>query len=131
MELHLKISGLLMILLALIHIFFPRYFNWKKEFEKVGLINRQMMYVHTFFIGLVVFLMGILCLYSSQKIINTPLGKQIAFGFFIFWFLRLIIQFFGYSRELWWGKKFETTIHIFFTLLWVYFSLIFFLIYYF
>ena len=39
------------------------------------------------------------------------------FGFFI--------QFFGYSSELWKGKKFETVIHVLFVFIWTYLSVVF------
>lgn len=130
MEIHLKIIGILMIVLALIHGIFPKRFDWKTELRPLSLINRQVMYVHTFFIAVIVFLMGLLCLTSSQEIIETNLGKKIALGLGIFWFLRLLIQFFGYSSELWKGKTFETTIHVLFAILWAYFSAIFLLIYF-
>ncbi len=129
MELHLKITGLILTILGLIHIFFPKYFNWKSELKGLSLINRQMMYVHTFFIGLIVFLMGLLCLTYSSELIETPLGNKIVFGFGIFWAARLVVQFFGYSAKLWKGKKFETVIHILFSFLWAYLSAVFFFIY--
>lgn len=129
MEIHLKIIGSIMIVLAIIHVVFPRRFEWKKEFAAVSLINRQIMYVHTFFIALVVFLMGVLCLTSSDDLIETQLGNRLAFGLFIFWFFRLLIQFFGYSSQLWKGKRFETGVHIIFSVLWTYFSIVFFLIF--
>jgi hypothetical protein len=125
MEIHLKIIGTLLIGLATIHLIFPKYFNWTDELKSMSLINRQMMYVHTFFIGLVVFLMGLLCLTSSDELIGTEFGKRIAFGLGVFWTSRLIIQFFGYSSKLWKGKTFETTVHILFSLLWIYLSVIF------
>ncbi|MGB0932506.1 MAG: hypothetical protein ACPGVB_17110, partial [Chitinophagales bacterium] len=111
------------------HSIFPQYFNWKTEFESVTLINRQIMYVHTFFIAFVIFLMGLLCLTSSKEITETPLGNKIALGFAVFWTLRLLFQFFGYSSELWRGKKFETSIHIIFSVLWTYVSGVFWWIY--
>lgn len=125
MEIHFKIIGILFISLALVHIAFPKYFNWDKELKSLSLINRQMMTVHTFFIALTVFLMGILCLTSSTELIETNLGKKISFGLGIFWTVRLFIQFFGYSTDLWKGKKFETFMHITFSLLWSYISIIF------
>ncbi len=125
MEIHLKIIGLLLCVLALAHVAFPRYFNWKTELQSLSLINRQMMIVHTFFIALTVFLMGLLCFTSSKELINTRLGQTIALGFAIFWSIRLLIQFFGYSAELWKGKTFETSIHIIFSLLWLYLSYVF------
>jgi hypothetical protein len=129
MEIHLKIVGILFILLSLIHIAFPKYFKWGEELKSLSLINRQMMTVHTFFIALVVFLMGVLCLTSSDELIETNLGRKISLGLGIFWTVRLFIQFFGYSADLWKGKRFETNMHILFSLLWGYFSLTFLIIY--
>ncbi|WP_017734086.1 hypothetical protein [Nafulsella turpanensis] len=126
MELHLKIVGAILILLGVMHIIFPKYFNWSKELSSLSLINRQMMYIHTFFIALVVLLMGVLCLTSSYELAGTPLGKRIAFGLGIFWVVRLVFQFVGYSSKLWKGKKFETTVHVVFIFLWTYLSTVFF-----
>lgn len=125
MELQLKIIGILLICIGIFHITFPKQFNWKTEFASISLINRQMMYVHTFFIALTVLLMGVLCLTSSVQLIETDLGKKICLGFGIFWAIRLFIQFFVYSSKLWKGKIFETIIHIVFSFLWVYLSYVF------
>ncbi len=125
MHLHLKIIGIALIALAMVHIVFPKYFNWNKELNSLSLINRQMMTVHTFFIALLVFLMGLLCFTSSDELIETNLGKKICLGLGLFWTIRLLVQLFGYSSKLWKGKGFETTIHIIFIFLWAYFSFIF------
>jgi|SRR5688572_14302551 hypothetical protein len=129
MEQHLKIIGILLMLLALIHIIFPGYFKWKAELSFVSTINRQMMYVHTFFIAFAVFLMGLLCLTSYTELTTTSLGRKISLGLCIFWSARLFIQFFGYSSLLWKGKTFETTVHVLFSALWVYLSGVFLMIY--
>jgi hypothetical protein len=125
MELHLKIIGWLLIILALFHTIFPRYFNWRQELESLSLVNRQIMYIHTFFIGLIILLIGILCLTSSAELMGTTLGKRVCLGLGIFWAIRLYVQFFGYSSKLWIGKRFETNIHILFSIMWLYFSVIF------
>lgn len=125
MELQLKIIGILLIILGIIHVGFAKYFNWKMELSNLSLINRQMMQTHTFFIALTVFLMGILCFSCAEDLIDTKFGKKISLGLAIFWTLRLFFQFFIYSPKLWKGKKFETTIHILFSLLWIYLSIIF------
>jgi hypothetical protein len=76
MHLHLKIIGILLIGLALIHIVFPKYFKWDKELGSLSLINRQLMTVHTFFIALTVFLMGLLCLHHLLKLLAQTLAKK-------------------------------------------------------
>jgi hypothetical protein len=130
MTIHVYIAGWLQVALALIHFIFPRYFKWKDQLSGLALINRQLMYVHTFFIALVVLLMGSLCIAAPGDIITTRLGKVLSLGLFVFWATRLFFQLFVYKSGLWKGKRFETAVHILFTLIWIYLSMVFFLLYY-
>lgn len=129
MELHVKIIGFILIPLSLLHLFFPKHFKWKQELGSLSLINRQLMYVHTYFIALAIFLMGLLCITSSQELSGTVFGKRISLGLAIFWIARLLVQFLGYSSKLWKGKLFETVVHIVFAILWTYISVVFILTY--
>ena len=128
MEIHLQIIGTLLIVLSLIHVIFPSYFNWKNELQHLSLINRQMMTVHTFFIALTVFLIGLLCVTSASELIETSLGRKISLGLAVFWTIRLFTQIFIYSPILWKGKTFETIVHILFTIFWAYMSLVFWMV---
>jgi hypothetical protein len=128
MECNIKVIGFILVTLGLVHIIFPKYFNWQKELKLLSTINREMMIVHTFFIALTVFLMGVLCLTCAPDLMETNLGRKISFGLGVFWLARLIAQFFGYSSQLWKGKAFETIIHVLFSLTWTYLSLVFFLV---
>ena len=125
METQIKLIGVVLIALALLHAFFPRRFRWREELSSLSLLSRQIMYIHTLFIALTVFLMGLLCLVSAQDLLNTPLGKRICLGLAIFWGTRLLVQFVGYSSELWRGKPFETAIHIIFSITWLYLTTVF------
>lgn len=127
MQVHFKIIGTLLIVLSLIHIIFPKYFNWKNELKPLSLINRQIMIVHTFFIALTVLLIGLLCVFYNQELNETNLGKTITFGLAIFWTIRLFFQLFVYSPKLWKRKTFETSVHILFTVFWTYMSSVFFI----
>ncbi len=122
---HLHIVGSLFTALALLHVGFPRYFKWREELAPLSLLHRQMMQVHTAFIALTVLLMGLLCLTSAIDLVSTPLGRRICLLLGIFWTLRLFVQLFVYSTELWKGKPFETIVHIVFSSLWTYVSLVF------
>jgi hypothetical protein len=130
MELHLHIIGCSLILLGLVHGVFPKQFNWKKELSSLSSMNREMMYIHTFFIAFLLLLVGFLCLTSSTDLIGTTLGKRVCLGLGIFWLVRLYIQFFGYSSKNWKGKRFETIVHILFSFFWTYLSAVFILIYF-
>jgi hypothetical protein len=119
---HLQLIGIIQIALALVHGIFPRYFGWRGELAPLSLINRQMMYVHTFFIALTVGLLGLLCLSSAPELVQTPLGRRLSVGMAVFWGIRLVCQFFVYSPALWRGKRLETAVHILFAGLWAYFT---------
>ncbi|MCD6068569.1 MAG: hypothetical protein K0S33_3395 [Bacteroidetes bacterium] len=126
MILHLKITGILLVGLGLFHLIFPKHFKWKEELKDISQLNRQMMYIHTLFIGLMVVLIGLLSFFCAEELAGTHLGSTVSFGIFIFWFVRLFVQFFGYSPALWKGKTFETIIHILFAFLWAYVSTVYF-----
>ncbi|MCD9017170.1 hypothetical protein [Parachryseolinea silvisoli] len=122
MEIHLKIVGSFLIALSLMHIIIPRYFKWEQELASLSLITKQILYVHTFFIAFIVILMGLLCLCYSHELVYNPFGRIISLGLFGFWLTRLTFQFFVYSPALWRGKRFETAMHVVFSLIWTYFT---------
>jgi hypothetical protein len=125
MQLHIQIIGCCLILLGFVHAIFPKQFNWKQELSALSIINREMMYIHTFFIAFMLLLIGVLCLTSSTELAETPLGKRISLGLGIFWTVRLYVQFFGYSSKTWRGKTFETIVHVLFSIFWAYLCFVF------
>lgn len=125
MEIHLKVVGSLLILLSLMHIIIPKHFKWEQELTSVSLITKQILYVHTFFIAFIVLLMGLLCLSYSHELVHDPFGRVISLGLFAFWLTRLIFQFLVYSPKVWRGKRFETAMHVVFSVVWFYFTSVF------
>lgn len=130
MTIHLQIIGYILIALAIIHVGFPKYFNWKIELKDLSLIHKQIYGVHTFFIAFVVLLVGLLCITYTEELISTNLGKTLSLGLGIFWGIRLLFQLLVYSPKLWRGKTFETIMHVLFTLLWTYMTASFLFIYF-
>lgn len=115
----LQWTGAGLIFLAVAHVAFPRRFNWQEELSRLSLLNRQIFWIHTLFIMVVVALMGtVLLLEPAALLERSRLGVWVTGGFALFWGLRLVIQWFGYSHRLWWGKPVETVIHLVFTLAW-------------
>ncbi|HEY4359195.1 MAG TPA: hypothetical protein VGN16_25835 [Acidobacteriaceae bacterium] len=119
--LHLRIVGALLLVLGVSHAWFNRYFGWKQELEAVSLLTRKMFFVHTFFIGLGVTLAGAgSLLYADSLLRPDPLSRALLAGMTLFWFCRLLAQFFAYDRALWRGDRFRTFMHTAFTTLWCY-----------
>lgn len=123
---HLRIAGLLLITLALSHIWFPRRFAWLEDSRRLSPINRQIFLVHSFFIALVVLMMGILTLVFGELLVaRSPLRDVLLAGLAIFWGLRLIFQLFVYDRRLWRSDLKNTLIHVGLTCFWSYLVFVF------
>ncbi|MHA3772522.1 hypothetical protein ACXR0O_13385 [Verrucomicrobiota bacterium sgz303538] len=119
----LKISGGFLIGLSLLHATFPKRFDWSTELGQLSLINRQIFQVHCFFIALTVGLMGVLCFgFTDTLLAPSGLGSVVAAGLTVFWACRLFAQFFVYDSALWRGHRFNTVIHILFSILWTFFT---------
>lgn len=108
-------------ILAFAHIFFEKGFHWKEELARLSPFNRQMFYVHNFFVTLVIAMIGLLSFCGTPTLLEkSTLGSYITGAITFFWLCRWIVQFFFYDVSLWRGKKFETMAHGAFALFWTY-----------
>ena len=113
LALHLRIVGAILLGLGVLHVAFPRKFDWSRELAKLSLLNRRIMQVHTLFIAITVSMMGALCVFGTSALVErSALGLLVAAGLLAFWAIRLACQFFVYDSELWRGKRFETAVHV-------------------
>src|SRR5688572_18143760 len=111
----LQIAGVMQLALAFAHFGFARYFSWQQELQRVSLLTRQVFWVHTGFIMLVLFGFGYLSLfYTAELIAPSPLARVLLAGLTLFWSLRWLCQFFVYRPELWRGNRLNTLAHILF-----------------
>jgi hypothetical protein len=118
---HIRIAGAGLLGLAACHLFFGKRFNWKEECGRMSLLNRQIFYVHCFFIALTVGLMGTLSLMCAPELVQpSPLARALLIGLTVFWGLRLLCQWFVYDAALWRGHRFNTFVHVVFSSIWLY-----------
>lgn len=123
---NLRLVGLLLAILGLSHAYFPRRFGWREECEQLSPLTREVHFVHNAYIGLFCFLNGILCLFFAGDLLApSRLAGAVLTGLTVFWGSRLVVQLFVYSRDLWRGKRFETGVHILFSLFWTYLAVVF------
>ena len=118
---HLKVAGVGTIVLALAHLAFPRRLEWREELARLSLLNRQIFWVHTFFVCLVLVMMGLLSVLATDLLLApTPLARWVVGGFAVFWGARLFVQWFVYDSRLWRGNRLYTQVHVLFSAGWVY-----------
>jgi hypothetical protein len=71
-------------------------------------------------------MMGLPCLLDPLVYLERSRGGAwLAWSFAVFWFIRLIFQWFVYPTELWRGKRMETILHCWFTILWIALTMLF------
>jgi len=116
----LRLAGVGLILLAFLHIPIGRTLQWREDGKKLSPANEQIFHVHTFFICLVVVLMGLPCLLAPGIFLErSEAGLWLAASLSAFWIFRLYFQFFVYRVDLWKGKRMETVLHWWFSFIWL------------
>jgi len=121
LRLHLQIAGALILSLAVVNAFLGRWLGWRRELAPLTLLTRQVFWVHSIFIILVLALFGLCSLcYCAELLDPAPLSRAVLAGMALFWLVRLVFQFFVYDPAIWRGNRFYTLMHYTFAALWVY-----------
>jgi hypothetical protein len=121
----LRLAGVILLLLAVAHVPIATRLEWRTDAQRLSPVNRQVMLVHAFFVALTVGLMGALTLgWADALATPSPLGTPLAAGLTVFWAVRLWFQWFVYERALWRHRAFETRVHVLFTILWTYLTVV-------
>jgi hypothetical protein len=122
----LRVAGAGLILLAGLHITIGRHLKWREETARMSLVNASIFHVHAFFICFMLVMMGLPCVLDPSVFLErSRAGAWMAWSFGAFWTTRLFIQWFVYPTELWRGKRMETIVHIWFTIVWAFLAALF------
>jgi hypothetical protein len=120
-----RVAGVILLVLAVAHVPIATRLEWQTDAQRLSPVNRQVMLVHAFFVALTVGLMGALTLGWAEALVTpSALGKPVAAGLTLFWAVRLYFQWFVYDRALWRHRAFETRVHVLFTILWTYLTVV-------
>lgn len=115
----LRVAGAGLILLAGLHVPIGRRLKWREEALLLSPVNAAIFRVHAFFICVVLVMMGLPCLVDPSVFLERSRASSwLAWSFSVFWSIRLFVQWFVYPRDLWRGKRMETIVHGWFTVLW-------------
>jgi hypothetical protein len=124
--LNLRIAGLIMAGLAVLNLFVPRRFHWQEEMARLSLLNRQIFQAHSIFLIRTLGMFAAPLLVCGSDLLEpTRLARAILIGLTTFWTLRMLMQWFFYSPEVWRGDRFRTLMHGVFSATWVYVTIVF------
>ena len=115
----LRLVGGVLVLLGVAHVVLPRALAWPDEFRRLTPLTRQVMYLHTFSIGVVCVLAGLPPLVLTTDLLaGGRLGTALLAGQCLFWGLRWAAQFVAFRPALWRTSRLYTAGHVGFALLW-------------
>ncbi len=116
----LRCTGAGFLALAAVHHPISRRLGWNEDVQRLQPVNAGIFHSHLFFICFGLILLGFTLLLGAPAFLErSPLGRWISGMLLLFWTMRLYRQWFGFSQELWRGKRFETAIHLAFTAVWI------------
>ena len=116
----LRVAGVGLILLAWLHVPIGRRLKWREDAARLSVVNASIFRVHTFFICFTLVMMGMPCLLEPSVFLETSdAGAWLAWSFSAFWATRLFFQWYVYPRDLWRGKRTETVVHAWLTIVWL------------
>jgi hypothetical protein len=100
LTLNLTVAGSLLIGLGVLHIALPAVLGWGRELAGASPLNREVSYVHCFFIGLACVLWGLLPLTAGSLLLQPgPVTRLVLIGAVAFWASRLVIQLVVFNRH--------------------------------
>ena len=118
---NLRAAGLLLAALVVVNLFVPSRFGWRADLSRVSLLNRQVFQAHSVFLVLTLALSSALLLTSADVLlVPSRLSRAILLGLTTFWAVRMLMQWFFYSPDIWRGNTFFTTMHVVFSVAWIY-----------
>jgi hypothetical protein len=100
LTLNLTVAGVLLVGLGVLHIALPAMLGWHRELAGASPLNREVSYVHCFFIGLACVLWGLLPLTAGSLLLQPgPVTRLVLIGAVAFWASRLVIQLTVFNRH--------------------------------
>lgn len=100
LTLNLNVAGVLLVGLGVLHITLPAVLGWRRELAGASPLNREVSYVHCYFIGLTCVLWGLLPLTAGRLLLQPgPVTRLVLIGAVTFWASRLVIQLAVFNRH--------------------------------
>lgn len=93
-------AGIFQIILVIGSLLIPKLLNWESELSKVSKLIKQMFWTYAGYILVINLSFGIISIVLPNDLINkTSLAKAITLFIFMYWFARILIQFFYFDRS--------------------------------
>ena len=115
----LRLVGVALVVLGVCHVALPRVLAWRRELAGIGGLNRQVVYTHTFFIGVMCVLLGLAPLTLTGDLVAPGrTATAILVAEVTVWGLRWVAQFVAFPARVWRASRLHTAGYVGFAVLW-------------
>lgn len=122
----LRVAGVGLFLLALVHVPVARHFKWREDAERLSRVNASIFRIHAFFICLALVGLGLPCLIEPTVFLEGSRASQwLAWSTSILWVIRLVWQWVMFPSDLWRGQPLRIMAHVWLTIVWAFLALLF------
>ncbi|MEO7989019.1 MAG: hypothetical protein ABI663_05720 [Chryseolinea sp.] len=99
LELSILLCGVGHIVLSLASTAIPTLLNWKKELNVLQPLIKQMFWTYAAYILVINFCFGLVSILGTAELLNKSfLAKSVTIFIGLYWFARVIIQFFYFDK---------------------------------
>ena len=109
----LLVAAVMQLFIAVLNLGLVRIMRWQDDLEQMPLLVCEVFKVHSLFISITVATFGVLTLRFAETIMlgRDELAQWMAGAIGVFWSVRAVIQWTGYSASHWRGLPAQTAIH--------------------
>jgi hypothetical protein len=109
----LLVAAAMQLLIAVLNLGLVRIMRWQNDLERMPLLIREVFKIHSLFISITVATFGILSFRFAETIMlgGDELAQWVAGAIGLFWSVRAVIQWTGYSASHWRGLPAQTAVH--------------------
>ena len=119
LDTQLRLVGAVLVTLGLAHIALPRALDWPTHFTVLPALTRRIVHLHTFFIGVMCVLLGLVPLVLTAELLAPDrLGIAVLAAECVFWGLRWCAQFVAFPAAVWRTSRLYVTGYVGTALLW-------------
>ncbi len=92
-EIGIAVGGVLSLALAVFHCAFYRYFNWAREFQKMGSVNSALFYTLNLFLTFLLLFFAYISFFHQQELVSgAGLARTTIIFYATFWLFRAVWQ---------------------------------------
>jgi hypothetical protein len=97
--LEIKLAAIFNLAFGLFHLFFWRLLNWKEQLRRVSEVNRAVIQTLNVCLTFMFLLVSYMCLFYTDEVQTTSIGKTMLFGMAIFWLIRAVLQIYCFNLK--------------------------------